>query len=204
MMNIADYPSMDRLADLQKLVGEFAKVERMIKIIGSQRRENDVEHSYSLALTCWFLAPKIAPNLDLEKIFRYALAHDIVEIHSGDVFVFHKDKVAAKSDKEDAALDQLATDWPDFAELIDAAREYKNKANAEAKFVYTIDKILPSILTKLGEDEHFWTHHKVTREMHETEKTNKMKYSPEAKPYAQLLNEWMAKPDNFYKSPNKL
>lgn len=199
MTKLGDYPSMQRLTELQELVGEFAKIERMVKIAGGRRRENDVEHSYSLALTCWFLAPKIAPHLNLEKIFRYALAHDIVEIHSGDVFVFNQDKVAAKSDNEDASLKKLSTDWPDFLELIEAARDYKNHVDAEAKFVYTIDKILPSLLTKLGEDEHFWTTHKVTREMHETEKNNKMQHSPEAAPYAQLLNEWMANPDNFYK-----
>lgn len=197
-------PSIERIAELQQLIADFAEVLRAVPLMTTGRKENDVEHSYGLAITCWFLAPKIAPKLDLQKILCYALAHDIVEIHAGDVFAFgSKEELDSKSSREDEALEQLAKDWPDFSELVIHARGYKDKCDAEAKFVYTIDKILPSIMVKTGEDEDFWIKQKVTRKMHEAEKRNKMRHSPEAKPYLEVLNEWVRNPDNFYKPKSK-
>ncbi|MGC1176849.1 MAG: HD domain-containing protein [Candidatus Saccharimonadales bacterium] len=190
---------MDRLAELQRLIGTFAGILRVPKLAQQDRQENDVEHSFGLALTCWFLAPKIAPHLNLEKILIYALAHDIVEVHSGDTFAFDAEAVSQKADSEDQALRRLCSDWPDFSELTDAAAGYKEKRDAEARFVYTIDKLLPSIMTKLDDDTKFWREHKVTREMHEVEKNAKMRHSPEAFLYLDLLNAWMAEPDHFYK-----
>lgn len=192
-------PSVQRIAELQQLIADFAKVKRVLEFADNGQLENDVEHSFGLALTCWFLAPKIASHLNLERILLYALAHDIVELHSGDTYVFDEEGVKTKQSREGAALERIKNDWPDFPELYDAALGYKDKRDAEAKFVYTIDKMLPPILINLGEKEKFWNKNKVTLEMHEAEKRNKMQHSPEALPYLEALNEWLRDPDYFFK-----
>jgi putative hydrolase of HD superfamily len=195
-----DIPSIERIAELQQLIANFASIQRMVHLANSGRFENDVEHSFGLALTCMFLAPKIAPELSLEKILCYALAHDMVEIHSGDTFAFDPEAVKGKARREAEALKQLQNEWPDFPELTTAAEAYKDKENPEARFVYTIDKLLPAIMVNIGEKETFWSRHKITREMEVTEKHGKMKHSPEALPYLDMLLEWMSDPDYFYKS----
>lgn len=192
-------PSIDRVAELQQLVADFAHVLRMPQLADTGRTENDVDHSFGLALTCWFLAPKVAPNLNLEKILKYALAHDIVEIHSGDAFAFDEEAVARKPELEKKALKQLQKDWPDFPELTEAASGYMDKLDPEARFVYTIDKILPAVMVMLGEKETFWKRHKITLEMEKAEKRGKMRHSPEALPYLNMLIEWMAEHGSFYK-----
>lgn len=75
-------PTIQRIAELQQLIADFSRIERAVELADTKRPENDIDHSYGLALTCWFLAPKIAPELDLQKIFAYALSHDIVELHT--------------------------------------------------------------------------------------------------------------------------
>lgn len=192
-------PSMNRIAELQQLIADFAQVLRMPQLANTGRLENDAEHSFGLALTCWFLAPKVAPKLNLAKILTYALAHDIVELHSGDTFAFDKLRVKTKAAREIVALKQLRQDWPDFPELTEAAQIYQDKSDPEARFVYTIDKILPSVMVNLGEKEAFWHRHKITREMEEAEKRHKMHHSPEALPYLEVLLQWMAEPDRYYK-----
>lgn len=192
-------PSIDRIAELQQLIADFSQILRMIHLADTGRPENDVEHSFGLALTCWFLAPKVAPDLSLEKMLRYALAHDIVEIHSGDIFAFDKKGVKKKAALEEAALKRLYGEWPDFPELLEAARGYKDKSTPEARFVYTIDKILPTVMVNLGEKDKFWRRHKITLEMERKEKNGKMKHSPEALPYLDMLLEWVADPDYTYK-----
>lgn len=194
------YPSVDRIADLQQLIADLSEVQRAIHIADKGRFENDVEHSYGLALTCMYLAPKIAPDLSMEKILKYALAHDMVEVHSGDTFAFDPAAVKTKQLREKNAQQKLAKEWADFPEMLDSISAYEQRSDEEAKFVYTIDKILPAIMVNLGEKSVFWNRNKVTRTMHEHEKEKKMKHSKEASPYLQMLNEWLADPDYFYKS----
>jgi putative hydrolase of HD superfamily len=194
-----DAPSVERLAELQQLIADFAGILRMVHLADSGHRESDVEHSYGLAMTCWFLAPKLAPELDQLKIFKYALAHDIVEIHAGDTFVFgDSNHIASKPQREQAAIEQLAKDWPDFSELAEAAQAYKDKRNEEAKFVYSVDKLLPVIMINLGEKSAFWQRHKITFEMEKNLKMKTVLVSDYIAPYYDRLVDWMTHPDYFY------
>lgn len=193
-----NYPSIQRIAELQQMIVDFALVERVIPFPNTDRKENDVEHSFALAMTCWFLAPKIVPELDLAKILTYALAHDTVELHAGDTYVIDKDRVKSKSEREDKAIEQLSKDWPDFSELSEAAKRYKDHADAEATFVYVIDKMLPPILINSGAKDKFWHTEKFTYKMHEEIKRNTMTISDEGKIYLEKLNEWLVNPDYFY------
>lgn len=125
-MDQTNYPSVQRLSELQQFINSFGAVSRVFNL--NDRLENDLEHSYGLALICWYLAPKIAPELNLEKIFKYALAHDTVEVHAGDTFVFaDAEHIASKSEREDAALEKLYDEWPDFTEMVDYAKVIRKK-----------------------------------------------------------------------------
>ena len=194
-----NYPSMDRLAELQQLIADFAKVERVPHLADNGRPENDVEHSFGLALTCWYLQPKIAPQLDLLKIFQYALAHDIVELHAGDTYVFDEGLVATKDERERAALTQISYDWPDFSELTIYAEGYMDKADEEAKFVKAVDKLLPVIMIDIGEKQVWWHKYNVTLEM-EREHKKSIRVSNYVSPYYELLIDWLDKNGNIPKA----
>jgi len=197
-MTKADYPSLERIAQLQQFIADFSRIDRVPQLANTGRAENDVDHSYGLALTCWFLQPKIAPHLDLAKIFQYALAHDTVEVHAGDTFVFaHKDELASKSEREDNAIKQLQTEWPDFTAMTTAAKGYKDKIDEEATFVYAVDKILPVLMVNLGEKADFWHRHKITLQMEIDNKVT-IKKSAIVAPYYQKLIDWLKEPDYMY------
>lgn len=200
---MSDQPSVQRIAELQQFVADFSRIERMINLADTGQKENDVEHSFSLALTCWFLATKLVPDLNLEKILCYALAHDTVEVHAGDTFIFASaEELTSKSAREDAAIKQLHKDWPDFPEMAAAAKGYKDKVDEEAKFVKAVDKILPVLMVNLGEKEAFWHRHKITLEM-EIENKHSLEVSDAFAPYYQKLVDWLSDPDYFYKEPAK-
>src|SRR5690606_19672033 len=119
-----------------------------------------------LALTCWYLQPKIAPELDLLKILQHALAHDIVELHAGDTYAFDEAALADKDSRERQALGKIKADWPDFAELATHAEQYMDKVDEEAKFVKAVDKILPVMMIELGlSDRNIWQEKQVTLAM---------------------------------------
>ncbi len=193
-----DYPSMDRLADLQQMIADFAKIKRVPQIGDNGVAENDVEHSFGLALTCWYLQPKIAPELDLLKILQLALAHDIVELHAGDTFIFDEEKLATKEQRERAALEQVRSDWPDFSELAKHAEDYMDKIDEEARFVKAVDKILPVIMVDIGEKAVFWDRHNVTLDMERNNKVT-IRVSDYVSPYYEKLIEWLDERGNIPK-----
>ncbi|MES2630370.1 MAG: HD domain-containing protein [Patescibacteria group bacterium] len=192
-----DYPSLDRIAALQQLIANFGSVERALNLPGTKRRENDNDHSFGLALTCWYLQPMIAPNLNLLEIFKYSLTHDLVELHAGDTFAFDKAGMEGKMDRERVAVDLLRKEWIDFIELSDYAEGYMNRESDEAKFVKAVDKLLPPIMIELsGKSE--WGRLGITLEA-ERENKKSLYVSEYLKPYYDLLLEWLDSRGNIPK-----
>ena len=75
---------LKKLLSFAKLLGELQAVERVIRVRGADRWENDVEHSYSLAMLAWYILDTEVPELhaairgyvtkeDAESRFVYAL-----------------------------------------------------------------------------------------------------------------------------------
>jgi 5'-deoxynucleotidase YfbR-like HD superfamily hydrolase len=177
-------PDLERLLELQRLLAAFSNVERvaMRKHKGTFIAENDTEHSYNLAMTAWFLC-QYFPELDKDLVIRYALIHDMVEVHAGDTYIYGTDEEkASKSQREADALKKLQSDWQDFIDMTDTIELYETRPDAESKFVYALDKIMPVMLIYIH-DGHTWKEQKVTVDMLYKAKVNKIKLSPEIMPY---------------------
>ncbi len=181
-------PSIHRLIELHKLLLDFRAVQRVTRIPGTQERENDVDHSYTLAMTAWFLAPYF-PELDRDTVIRMALVHDLTEIHAGDTFVFgeahHR---ASKQQREATALARLAADWPDFPEMSSLAHQYEARSSNEAKFVYALDKVMPILISVLGGGRDFKDYDVTIAVMH-AEKRDKVALSAPVNDYYNELLE---------------
>lgn len=129
------------------LIHQFQKVERVMKIRDRDNPENDVEHSYQLAMVAWYATSSYNLNLDIDKVIKYSLLHDLVEAYAGDVDAFDlspgRDKI--KAEREHQALVRLKSEFPEFPEMIKIIEEYELRENGESKFVYALDKVLPPI-----------------------------------------------------------
>lgn len=186
-----DYPSIDRLAELQQFIADFAKVKRKITLANNPDFENDVEHSYGLAMTAWYLHDKIVPELDITKILKYSLSHDLVEVFAGDTYFLDKNAVAKKESRERIAIQQLRKVWSDFPEPIDFAEDYMDKIDEEAKYVKAVDKLLPVLMIGLGEgmNVHHIRNGLTMENLREDKKS--IHVSEHISPYYDLLFEWL-------------
>ena len=181
-------PDIQRLLDLQRLLQRFNEIDRVVhrKHGDGMRQENDTEHSYNLTMTAWYLAPSF-PNLDCNQVIKYALVHDLVEIHAGDTFAFASEALlGGKHEREQAAARQLQTEWADFPEIHVLIKEYETRANPEARFIYALDKIMPVMQIYIHEG-YSWKQHKVTAKMIRDNKADKIALSPEVQPYFEAL-----------------
>ncbi|HEX9153533.1 MAG TPA: HD domain-containing protein [Candidatus Saccharimonadales bacterium] len=190
-------PDSKRLIELQEMLLHFQAIERFTRNPhDTQKRENDVEHSYHLAMAAWLLAPHF--NLDAGKAIRIALAHDLVEIYSGDTFAFGtQDELDTKDEREHQALDRLKNEWPDFGDMIICIEDYKDKVSEEAKFVYALDKVTPIIMNFLGKGA-VWQKHGVTIDKFIAEKERKIPKDSPIYPYYQELLEMLRQTPHYF------
>lgn len=128
-----------------KLLHTFQRVTRQVKIKRRNEYENDMEHSYQLAMVVWYLAQRSKLPCNQELVLKYALAHDLVEIFAGDTvaFITSKKDQASKDKREKDAGEKLKKEVPDFPALHEIIEKYEKKEDIESKLVFIVDKILP-------------------------------------------------------------
>lgn len=126
------------------------------------RRENDAEHSFSLALFTVVLAEYSNEPLDILKTMKMVLIHDIVEIDAGDTYCYDSAGSATKSERENAAAKRLFGLLPkDFEEEFFALwREFEERKTPESKFATAMDRIQP-LLLNLSRDGISWKEHDI-------------------------------------------
>ena len=192
-----------RLLDLQQFLLAFCDIERMIYLpdgAKQDRRETDTEHSYHLAMTAWYVAQKY-PELDSNKVLRYALVHDLVEIHAGDVMAIGRtdEEQAAKDVREAAALEQLKQDWPDFNEMTEAIEAYEKQVDLEAVFVKSFDKIMPMMLNMLSKGK-TWKKYNLKRSEIIANKDKTTAKSPEVQEIWSIFKQEILSHDEWFNS----
>lgn len=130
------------LYEIQKMIDDLSQIERKSKIPGTNRHENDIEHSMTVAILCWYIHDRHKLDLNLEKILKYALTHDFVERYAGDVSTFASDEErAAKIVREQESLDRMSEELAEFTDLVDVMQQYESKPDDESLFVWSVDKI---------------------------------------------------------------
>lgn len=128
-----------------------------------ERRENDAEHSWHLALMAVVLAGYAPAGIDLLSVLRMILVHDLVEIDAGDTFLYDDAHAASKLDRELAAADRLfgMLDEPIRGELRGAWDEFEAGVSPEARFARALDRLQP-MLQNLYTDGASWRAHGIT------------------------------------------
>lgn len=180
----------DKLKNLSRflsLLHKFQAIERQILVPGQNRLETDSEHSYQLAMVAWYLVTTNGYDLDLDKVFKYALVHDLVEAYAGDQVFFAKNfNVKDKKDGEEKALEKIKAEISDWPELVELILSYESKKDKEARFVYALDKLLP-ILNNYLDGGRTWKKFKLSLDQILDYKTAKIAVSAEIEEYFKEL-----------------
>lgn len=129
---------------------DLALINRNHYIAGTERRENDIEHSFTVALLCWYIHDRYKIDLNISKILKYALAHDFVERYAGDVNTYASNEARQQKVKDEAvALERLSNEFTVFPDLVAKMNEYELKNDEESLFVWTVDKMQQLIMGDL-------------------------------------------------------
>ncbi|NCB85286.1 MAG: HD domain-containing protein [Bacteroidia bacterium] len=139
---------MDHLLNQIEFIREIDKLKyifRKTKLINSDRPENDAEHSWHLAMMAFVLAGHANEPIDLEKVMKMVLIHDIVEIDSGDVFAYDTTKSHDNFDEELKAARRIFGILPEeqAEEFINLWIEFEEMKTPESKFARSLDRLEP-------------------------------------------------------------
>lgn len=136
------------LTQIQDLVLNIQKIERNHRIPKTRKRENVVEHSFSVAMLCWKLYSDLKLKLDLEKILKYALIHDFPERGKKyDVNTYASKKERSDKKKQELIeIKNISKEFMDFKEMIFSIKDYDSLKDEESRFVWSVDKMQALIL----------------------------------------------------------
>ena len=132
----------------------------------SRRAENDAEHSWALCLCVIVLAEHANhPGLDLLRVLKMVILHDLVEIDAGDTFAYDTARMADQHERESRAADRIfgllpAEQGAEFRALWD---EFEARATPEARFAAAVDRFQPMLLNCRTEGA-AWRRHGVTHD----------------------------------------
>jgi putative hydrolases of HD superfamily len=145
---------------------KLKEILRQTQCLNSRRPENDAEHSWHLCLAVIVLAEHAnSPDLDLLKVLKMLVIHDLVEIDAGDTFAYDTARMADQHAREARAADRIFGLLPEdqaagFRAIWD---EFEEKSTPEARFALALDRFQPMLLNCLTEGS-AWRRHGVNRE----------------------------------------
>ena len=158
-----------RLARQVEFIVEVDKLKEIFRQtinLQSRRPENDAEHSWALCLCVIVLSEHAnVPTLNVLRVLKMLIIHDLVEIDAGDTFAYDTAAMAGQHEREARAADRIFGLLPsdqtqEFRALWD---EFEEKHTPESKFATAVDRFQPMLLNCRTEGA-AWNRHGVTQD----------------------------------------
>jgi putative hydrolase of HD superfamily len=170
-------------------IGKLKHVLRRTITIDRDRNENDAEHSWHLAMMAVLLADHAGDSgIDLLRVLKMALIHDIVEIDAGDTYCYDEQANEDKREREVKAADRIFAMLPSdqAVELRSLWEEFEARRTPEARYAAALDRLQPLLLNYHAGGKS-WRQHGVTRDQVIRRNQPVVDASPVLWRYARLL-----------------
>lgn len=152
---------LDFMLELDKM----KNIYRQTYVLHEDRKENDAEHSWHLAILAFMLEEYAAEPIDTLKVIKMVLLHDVVEIDAGDTYLYDEEGYKSKAEREEKAAQRIFGLLPDDQrdEYYALWREFEDDITYESRFASILDRMQPLLLnyTKGGIA---WKEHGVHKE----------------------------------------
>ncbi len=126
-------------------IDRLKQIWRQTPLIDYSRKENDAEHSWQLAMMALVLAEYSCEKIDLLRVIKMVLIHDIVEIDAGDSPAYLGIDPADQHAAEEKAAKRLFGLLPGDpgVELRALWDEFEDQQTADALFARAMDRLQP-------------------------------------------------------------
>ncbi|HCG7768562.1 TPA: HD domain-containing protein [Vibrio parahaemolyticus] len=160
---------MDRLEKQLALLIELDKLKSVLRRTrvksAEGRLENSGEHSWHVALMAVLMEEHANAPVDICRVMKMLLIHDVVEIDAGDTFVYDTAASKEQAEKEIKAAERLFGMLPtdQGQELLALWLEFEAAQSDDAKYAKALDRLIPMLLNYHTNGQS-WKENSVTRE----------------------------------------
>ncbi|HHF3042504.1 HD domain-containing protein [Vibrio diabolicus] len=160
---------MERLEKQLALVIELDKLKSILRRTrvksAEGRLENSGEHSWHVALMAILMEEHANAPVDICRVMKMLLIHDVVEIDAGDTFVYDTAASQEQVAKEIRAAERLFGMLPSDQEqeLLALWHEFEAAQTDDAKYAKALDRLIPMLLNYHNNGQS-WKEHGVSRE----------------------------------------
>ena len=149
----------DRLRKQINFLIEADKLQEIYRntlLIDNSRRETVVEHSWHFVLATILFSGYSSAEINLEKVIKMSLIHDLVEIYAGDIYAFDENNEQQTGLKEQEAAEIIFNMLPEFQrlEFYFLWLEFNCNQTSEAQFANSIDRLQPFISEYYSKKSH--------------------------------------------------
>lgn len=137
------------LKDIEFIVelDKMKSILRQTSLINEDRREDDAQHSWHISIMAMVLGEYSNEKIDICKVIKMLLTHDLVEIFAGDTFCYDKAGNEDKKEREILAADRIfgMLDEDKGKELRTLWDEFEEGETPEALFAASMDRLQPML-----------------------------------------------------------
>jgi putative hydrolase of HD superfamily len=128
-------------------IDKLKTIMRRTYLLNADRAENTAEHSWHLAMMAILLAEHANQPVDVARVIKMVLVHDIVEIDAGDTYFYDTAAAVDKSEREHAAAGRIFGLLPldQGKELRELWEEFDAGQTADARFALALDRFMPQL-----------------------------------------------------------
>jgi putative hydrolase of HD superfamily len=160
-----NHERLERQIAFVREVDKLKTIHRQTLLTDASRLENDAEHSWHLALMALILGEYAdGGGIDLLRVIRMVLVHDLVEIDAGDTYCYDEAGYVDKARRETAAAERIFNLLPaDQAGEIRALwDEFEAAETPEARFANALDRLQP-LMHNVFTNGRMWQKHNITQ-----------------------------------------
>ncbi len=155
----------NRLKQQMDFIREIDKekmITRQTYLSDGNRKENDAEHAWHMALMTILLSEYANEKIDVLKTVTMLLIHDIVEIDAGDTYAYDENGKKTQKERERKGAERIfgllpADQQKKMRGLWD---EFEEGITPEARFAHTMDNLQPMMLNAVSGGR-AWREHQV-------------------------------------------
>ncbi|MBR6293134.1 MAG: HD domain-containing protein [Lachnospiraceae bacterium] len=136
-------------AEIDKMTGVY----RRTMLLSKERRENDAEHSWHIAVMALLFKEYCVEEPSVERAIKMLVVHDLVEIYAGDTFAYDDKGNEDKEAREATAADKLFSQIPpeQGQEIRSLWEEFDAMETTDSKYAACLDRLQPFLHNTLTE-----------------------------------------------------
>lgn len=150
MITKGSFPTPGWQGDVPELVKAYYELSQLKLLyrqgwlrrgIPPERCETVAEHVFSMAVLGWWICGQHNPALDIDRVLRMVLAHELGEIYTGDLVPADGVAPVEKQRREREGLLRVVGSLASGAEILALWEEFEAGETAEARFVRQLDRL---------------------------------------------------------------